>query len=202
MPAPEPPDHEARFTALFEATHRPLLAYAVRRVADPADAADVVAEAFLVAWRRLDDVPVGDDARPWMFGVARRVLANLHRGARRRLALADRLRAEVAEATPPPTGEVSDVERALARLGPDDQELLRLVAWEELARDEIALVLGISRAAVRVRLHRARRRLAEQLDGLVTPGAPTSATQRKRDDPTGHVVTGWGRPRPGTEEAR
>ncbi|MDF2806481.1 MAG: polymerase subunit sigma-24 [Cellulosimicrobium sp.] len=106
------------------------------------------------------------------------------------------------EATPPPTGEVSDVERALARLGPDDQELLRLVAWEELARDEIALVLGISRAAVRVRLHRARRRLAEQLDGLVTPGARTPAPQRKRDDPTGHVVGGWGRPRPGTEEAR
>ncbi|KON71661.1 RNA polymerase sigma factor [Cellulosimicrobium cellulans] len=206
-PSAPPPDEDraARFTALFEATHRPLLAYAVRRVADPSDAADVVAEAFLVAWRRLDDVPVGDDARPWMFGVARRVLANLHRGARRRLALADRLRAEVAEAVPPPTGEVSDVERALARLGPDDQELLRLVAWEELARDEIALVLGISRAAVRVRLHRARRRLAEQLDGLVAPGAPgapASAPQRKRDVPTGHVVTGWGRPRPGTEEAR
>ena len=56
-----------------------------------------------------------------------------------------------------------DVVRALGRLGPDDQEILRLVAWEELARDEIAVVLGISRGAVRVRLHRARRRLAEQM---------------------------------------
>ena len=66
---------EERFTALFEATRLPLLAYAVRRVADPADAADVVAETYLVAWRRLDDVPAGADARPWLFGVARRVLA-------------------------------------------------------------------------------------------------------------------------------
>ena len=67
---------EERFTALFEATRLPLLAYAVRRVADPADAADVVAETYLVAWRRLDDVPAGACARPWLFGVARRVLAN------------------------------------------------------------------------------------------------------------------------------
>lgn len=76
-PGPAAPDErEARFTALFESTHRALLAYAVRRVADPADAADVVAESFLVAWRRIDEVPA--DARPWMFGVARRVLANAH----------------------------------------------------------------------------------------------------------------------------
>jgi RNA polymerase sigma factor (sigma-70 family) len=213
MPAPDRPpegDRADRFTALFEATHRPLLAYAVRRVADPSDAADVVAEAFLVAWRRIDDVPRGDDARPWMFGVARRVLANVRRGTRRRLALAERLRAEVDEAVPPPSAELSDVERALARLGRDDQELLRLVAWEELARDEIALVLGVSRAAVRVRLHRARRRLAEQMAGLVaanvaadvTADVTAPAPSRKRDDPTGHVVSGWGRPHPGTEEAR
>jgi len=194
-------DPAARFTELFEATHRPLLAYAVRRVTDPADAADVVAEAFLVAWRRIDDVPDGADARPWMFGVARRVLANLHRGARRRLALAERLRAEVVEAVPAPTGGPSDVERAMARLGDDDQELLRLVAWEELARDEIALALGISRGAVRVRLHRARRRLAEQLDELARADDVPAGRPVKREGPTGQVVSGWGRPRPGTEEA-
>ena len=62
---------EERFTALFEATRIPVLAYAIRRVADPADAADVVAEAYLVAWRRLDDVPEGAEASPWLFGVAR-----------------------------------------------------------------------------------------------------------------------------------
>jgi RNA polymerase sigma factor (sigma-70 family) len=198
MPVPEPPDHEARFTALFESTHRPLLAYAVRRVADPGDAADVVAEAFLVAWRRIEDVPAGTDARPWMFGVARRVLANHHRGTRRRLALADRLRAEVVEAVPPPDGDAGDIEQALARLGDEDQELLRLVAWEQLARDEIALVLGVSRATVRVRLHRARRRLADQLAALA---AADDVPRVQRVVPTGHVISGWAPARPGTEEA-
>jgi RNA polymerase sigma factor (sigma-70 family) len=186
-------DHEARFTALFEATHRALLAYAVRRVADPADAADVVAESFLVAWRRIDEVPSGPDARPWMFGVARRVLANLHRGERRRLALADRLRAEVGEASQRPHEPRDDVERALSRLEDQDQELLRLVAWEQLARDEIALVLGVTRATVRVRLHRARRRLADQLAALATAddGPPAAA----------RAYQGWDAVRPRIEEA-
>ncbi|MFF2452905.1 RNA polymerase sigma factor [Isoptericola sp. NPDC058082] len=206
MPTREPPDHEGRFTALFEATHRPLLAYAVRRVADPADAADVVAEAFLVAWRRIEDVPAGTDARPWMFGVARRVLANHHRGTRRRTALADRLRAEVVEAVPPPSDDdVSDVEQALARLGDEDRELLRLVAWEQLARDEIAMVLGVSRAAVRVRLHRARRRLADQLAALAAadgvPGVRRTDRAAQRTVPAGQVISGWAPARPGTEEA-
>ena len=184
---------EERFTALFDATHRPLLAYAVRRVADPADAADVVAETFLVAWRRLDDVPTGDHARPWLFGVARRVLANLYRGERRRHALADRLREGLSEIATPDRSELSDVEIALARLGDDDRELLRLIAWEELARDEIAIALGVSRATVRVRLHRARQRLLEQM---------ASANNDKRLPATGHVVSGWAASRPGVEEVR
>ena len=188
---------EERFTALFDATHRPLLAYAVRRVADPADAADVVAETFLVAWRRLDEVPSGDHARPWLFGVARRVLANLYRGERRRHALADRLRGGLSELAPPDSGELSAVEIALGKLGDDDRELLRLVAWEDLARDEIAIVLGISRATVRVRLHRARQRLLQQM-----------ATASSADDDverlplTGHVVSGWAAARPDVEEVR
>ncbi|MFD2026021.1 RNA polymerase sigma factor [Promicromonospora aerolata] len=216
MPAPEsrPPDNEARFTALFESTHRALLSYAVRRVAEPADAADVVAESFLVAWRRIDDVPAGTDARPWMFGVARRVMANARRSDRRRMALADRLRNHLTDVVPPPADPVSDVERALARLSDDDQELLRLVAWEELARDEIALVLGISRTAVRVRLHRARKRLTDQLaalaaaedDDVATPAALLAADRTgreplKRSAPGGQVMSRWAQARPGIEEA-
>lgn len=184
---------EARFTALFESTHRALLAYAVRRVTEPADAADVVAESFLVAWRRIDDVPAGDDARPWMFGVARRVLANARRGDRRRLALADRLRGHLTDVVPPPAVVGSDVERALAQLSDDDQEILRLVAWEELGREEIAVALGISRTAVRVRLHRARRRLADRLAALREP--------LKRSAPGGQVMSRWAKARPGIEEA-
>lgn len=83
---------EDSFRSLFAGHSRALLGYALRRVSEPADAADVVAETFLVAWRRLDDVPTGSDARLWLFGTARRVLANQRRGALRRSRLADRLR--------------------------------------------------------------------------------------------------------------
>lgn len=89
-------------------------------------------------------------------------------------------------------------------LSEDDQELLRLVAWEELARDEIALVLGISRASVRVRLHRARKRLAEQLEALAAADDDAAAVLTaagKRNRSAGQVMGGWAPARPGTEEA-
>jgi len=117
---------EERFAALFNRTHRPLLAYAVRRVTNPADAADIVAETFLVAWRRLDEVPPGEQARPWLFGVARRVLANYYRGEHRRLALGERLRTSLHEVVPAPEAGGTVVEVAMERLSPDDRELLRL----------------------------------------------------------------------------
>ncbi|GAA4989289.1 sigma-70 family RNA polymerase sigma factor [Kineococcus glutinatus] len=188
---------EDRFAALFERTHRPLLAYAVRRVADPADAADVVAEAFLVAWRRLDDVPGGDDARPWMFGVARRVLANHHRGERRRHALADRLREELPRVVAPPDTGDGTVAEAMRRLPEDDREVLRLVAWEDLAREEIAVALGVSRAMVRVRLHRARTRLLRAMAEIEGAGVAP-----RRGLPAGRVADGWASARPGLEEGR
>jgi RNA polymerase sigma-70 factor (ECF subfamily) len=156
-----------RFSGLFERTHQPLLTYALRRVADRADAADVVADTFLVAWRRLDDIPV-DHERAWLFGVARRVLANHRRGARRRHAVADRLRLELSAAPPPATTPPAQTLLGLAldQLTEADRELLHLVAWEELGSEEIAVVLGISGGAVRVRLHRARQRLQAALDAL------------------------------------
>lgn len=199
-PARDDP-RRARFTDLFDRTHAPLLAYAVRRVADPADAADVVAETFLVAWRRLDDVPDGDAARPWLFGVARRVLANHYRGERRRLALAERLREQVVETAPAHEPDDPVLLQAMDRLPPDDRELLRLVAWEELARDEIALVLGVPRATVRVRLHRARRRLTALLAELDRVHADPQPALQRHARP-GHVSTGWAPARPGPQEAR
>ena len=150
-----------RFTGLFERTHGALLSYAVRRVADPADAADVVAETFLVAWRRLDQVPAGDRERPWLFGVARKVLANHNRGIRRRHAMADRLRAELVGFTP--ASEPSELSAALAGLNPTDRELLLLLAWDGLSQEQAAIALGISHGALRVRLHRARGRLQAAL---------------------------------------
>lgn len=156
---------EARFELLYAEHGRAVLAYAVRRATDVQDAADVVADTFLVAWRRLDDVPPTDAARLWLYGVARRVLADQHRSERRRQRLSERLRQELPAALeggpPPPSGAVR---AALARLGPDDQEILRLCGWEELTPREIATVLGISQVAVRSRLHRARRRLRAALE--------------------------------------
>jgi RNA polymerase sigma-70 factor (ECF subfamily) len=106
---------------------------------------------------------------------------------------------------------VSDIEHAVADLGETDQEILRLHAWEELAHDEIALVLGLSRGAVRVRLHRARRRLAERMRELERASAVEGAvaaelarragTDPKRATPGGHVSGGWASARPGIEEA-
>jgi RNA polymerase sigma factor (sigma-70 family) len=197
---------EERFSTLFADTSLALLAYAVRRVADPADAADVVAETYLVAWRRIGNVPRGDGARPWLFGAARRVLANFYRGERRRSALADRLRASLVEVVPPPDAGPragSDITAALAGLDENDREILRLVAWEELARDEIAIVLGLSRTAVRVRLHRARRRLAERIAQLASDvDGPDSEGRLKRKPASGQVTSGWASARPGVEEAR
>ena len=162
---PQDRQEESRFRQLYEEHGREILAYALRRVEDPDDAADVLADTFLVAWRRAGDVPAGDEARLWLYGVARRVLANRRRGDRRRQRLDKRLRAEVATAPGEHlhAEESAQVLAALARLEPADRELIRLAAWEELGPKEIASVLGISAVAARSRLHRARQRLRHQL---------------------------------------
>jgi len=95
-------DRQDRFQAIYQACHAAVLGYVVRRTASPEDAADVMAETFLTCWRRLAEVPPGPEARLWLFGVARRTLANHHRGERRRLALADRLRDDLVTAYRPP----------------------------------------------------------------------------------------------------
>jgi len=173
-----------RFNRLFAETERELLAYALRRVERPEDAADVVAETFLVAWRRLETLPAGDEARLWLYGVARRQLSNQRRGQLRRSRLADRLRAElpvaIAGARAGDDHRVAAVRAALARLEEEDREILRLSCWEGLAPAEIATVLGIPGVTVRSRLHRARKRLRAQLldeDSAPVPGSSNLATK-------------------------
>ncbi|MGZ4218909.1 MAG: RNA polymerase sigma factor [Solirubrobacteraceae bacterium] len=164
-------DAEARFRRLYAEHGRAVLAYAVRRSSDAADAADVVADTFLVAWRRLVDIPPGREARLWLYGVARRMLANQRRAERRRERLAERLRrelpVELAAAAPTPGGGA--VMAALGMLAEADREVLLLAAWEQLEPAEIATVLGITRTAARSRLHRARVRLREQLGADAEP---------------------------------
>ena len=148
-----------RFRLLYDAVYPRVMAYALRRARSREDALDVVSDTMLVAWRRLDEVPDDERRMPWVYGVARRVLANHYRSVDRRRRLADRIYRE--PGTTP--GEFDAVHEALEALRPDDRELLTLVAWEDLDNDEIAVVLGITPAAVAVRLHRARGRLARQL---------------------------------------
>lgn len=147
-----------RLEALFSAHDAAVRAYARRRV-DAAAADDAASEVFAFAWRRLDDVP--EDALPWLLGCARRVLAHQQRRVQRDAALVDRLEA-VAAIVPSAPGDAS-LARALAELSDHDRELLLLIAWEGLEPARAAKVLGCSRNALAVRLHRARRRLAAAL---------------------------------------
>jgi RNA polymerase sigma-70 factor (ECF subfamily) len=145
--------------ALYRSHGSAVHAYALRRV-DRATADEVVAETFVVAWRRLEDVP--PQALPWLYAVARRLVANQTRGANRRSALARRLAAEVDDGARPSRADVTL--GRLEALNARDREVLLLIAWEGLTQRQAAAVLGCSHAAVRVRLHRARRRLRGLLD--------------------------------------
>jgi RNA polymerase sigma factor (sigma-70 family) len=156
-----------RFEAIYESNYHRVLGYALRRTGRD-EAADVVAETFLVVWRRLEDVPDGGEALLWLYGTARRVLANQERAYRRRERLSERARAElVREPEPATLGQgVNLAVVAFAKLRAEERELLALVAWEGLDAGEIAEVYGCSRNAARIRLYRARRRFARELARL------------------------------------
>ena len=158
------PHADERLRRLYEEHAAALLAYGLRRGATPEDAADLVADVFLAAWRRIDDVPAGDEARLWLYGVARRLLANQRRGERRRTRLGEALR-EHARTLEPPPAEPPDpaLHGALRRLPELDRALLALIAWEGLTPAQAAQVLGLRPVTARVRLHRARARLEREL---------------------------------------
>jgi RNA polymerase sigma-70 factor (ECF subfamily) len=154
-------DREEEFDVFYRAYAGDVKAYCLRR-ADAPLADDALAETFEIAWRRWNDVP--SQPKAWLFGVARRVLANRRRAETRQRALVERIAAErIAEDA---AEEVPPVLEALSRLTPLDQEALRLAAWEELSSREAAHVLGCSPVAFRIRLLRARRRLARALNEL------------------------------------
>lgn len=157
-----------RFEAIYQAHYGAVAAYARRRAADPVDAQDAVAETFTIAWRRLPELPEGDGALPWLYGVARRVLANQRRGNRRRTDLSVRLGGPQPEPAGLDSELIASEERrtvlaALARLRESDQEILRLAVWDELPHRDIAGLVGCSEASVAVRLHRARTRLGREI---------------------------------------
>jgi RNA polymerase sigma-70 factor (ECF subfamily) len=154
-------DAHRRFEELYRRHGGRVLAYVLRRTS-PAVADDVVADVFLVAWRKLDDLPA--EPLPWLLGVARKHLANRRRGEERMVALHRRLASEHGPVTAGIGEEVDErVIRALGQLSERDRELLMLLAWDELSQPEVAEVLGLRKNTVAVRLHRARRQFAEAL---------------------------------------
>ncbi len=168
-----PGERRALFRRIFLAHYGHISAYVGRRLA-PEDVEDVVEETFLVAWRRLEDIPGEDVALPWLYGIARRVVAQSLRSGRRRGRLLARLGGlrQGDAAVSPEIERVDDRElilRALARLRPDDQELLRLAEWEDLPVADLARIFGCSTNAVTIRLHRAHKRFAEALAAVEGP---------------------------------
>lgn len=161
-------DDDTRFGSIYDAHRVALMAYCRRRL--PHDAVDdVLADVFLTAWRRIDQIPSGSEL-VWLYGVARNVAANQQRSFIRRSRLRARVQSRRLDAAPDTAAVRIDEDHAvldaLATLSEPDQEVLRLRAWEELNSAEIGVVLGISTSAVDMRLSRARRRLERAMSSV------------------------------------
>lgn len=158
---------EAWFDRLYEEHYRHVLAYCARRTV-PADADDAASEVFTVAWRRRDDIPGGERALPWLYGVARNVVSHQRRSTQRFRRLTTRVGGVQDPLPPTPDAvvvqreEYAQVRDAVEQLRISDREVLLLSAWEGLSHGQIAEVLGLSQAAIDKRLSRAKQRLAKK----------------------------------------
>ncbi len=156
-----------RFRILYNDLYDDLWRYIQRRSINTEEARDTLSEVFLVAWRRLEDIPAGNEARLWLFGVARNLVKTSWRKRKRSGDLLVRIGSEMS--TRGTTDEELDnsgvlkIVKALQFLSENDQEILRLLAWENLSHKEISVVLGCSENAVAIRIRRARVRLMKVL---------------------------------------
>lgn len=190
MKRPSPGEERLAFEQLFRETRQDLLAYLVRRSPRAEDAADTLAETYLIAGRRFDAIPQGDGARLWLFGVARNLLRKGATRHRVQSALVERLAHELEASAPQPVDDArADALRAaLAALPARQREVVLLTAWEGLTPKQIATVTGTPVNLVRVRLHRARNRLRHDLEIELRAGgernplraSATSATRAGR----------------------
>jgi RNA polymerase sigma-70 factor (ECF subfamily) len=173
---------EEEFTAMFREHYPRVLAFVSRRT-DPFRAHDVVADTFATAWRHAGRLPA--EPLPWLYRVARNSLANEERAARRQTRLAERIARRGVEPAPDHAVSVvadTGLRQALARLSPADREALLLIGWEGLDHTAAAQVLGCPAVTFKVRVHRARRRLARLLEAADREGppAPVPAPRSRR----------------------
>lgn len=161
-------EDDERFTRLYEDTSRDLLAFLLRRCATAEDAADCLAESYRIAWETRTRIPAGHEARPWLFGVARNIARQTHKGDTRRAATTSALATAAERWYTPPAPDDTALATALSQLSPLDQEIITMIAADGLAPREVSAILGLSPNAVRIRAHRAR----EKLRALLGPAAP------------------------------
>jgi RNA polymerase sigma-70 factor (ECF subfamily) len=160
---------QRQFEDLYAEHRLEVLAYCTRRL-DRHDAADACSETFLVAWRRLDDIPPPPESLPYLYGIANRVVSNQFRSLRRRSRLDARLAALGVSVTPDPSllvvqsSRAQEVVAAVRKLKAKDREIVMLYAWEDLSRETIAGMMGMTRSALDQRIHRANQRLARMLE--------------------------------------
>ncbi|MCL5736369.1 MAG: RNA polymerase sigma factor [Actinobacteria bacterium] len=185
-----------RFRLAYEANYPRILGYVLRRTSSPEDAADVVADTFATAWRKLDQMPDGDEATLWLYAVARKVLANHHRKEVKRSEVMQMLVRDYEELIwhdplPAVSAEGSALAEAWLALRDQDRDLLGLLVWETLTTEQAAAVLCCSRSIAKLRIHRARRRLARELERRGVELKPAAVTR--------HVQVGRAGAHPDTE---
>jgi RNA polymerase sigma-70 factor, ECF subfamily len=176
------------FSELYRRTHVDLLAFLLRRCSSAEDAADCLAETYLVAWKKRDQMPSGAETRPWLFGVARNVIRRGHELRGRTAAAASALAAEVERSATvcpaPDVAEPDPVTEAIRELPELDREIITMLIWDDLAPREVAAVLGLTANVVRVRAHRARAKLKEALAGQDPDGDAEPETTLSLPPPT------------------
>jgi RNA polymerase sigma-70 factor (ECF subfamily) len=172
-------EDDQRFHRLYVETSQDLLAFLLRRSHTAEDAADCLSETFRITWEKRQRIPAGDDARPWLYGIARNVLRRERASAEREAEAAHEI-ALAAQRSGAITSTNTAALTALASLSPLDQEIITMLAWDDLAAREVAVILGLSPNVVRVRAHRAREQLRNALataafegsNRAITPGDP------------------------------
>jgi len=162
------PTTDAAFREVYAATFDEVRRFCLRRL-PVSDVNDAVSEVYLVAWQKADEIPRGDEALRWLYGVARNVVRHTERSNRRRLRLTAKAMREPTSTVLGPEMQVvrhSDDEAlatAIGRLSESDQEVIRLRGWEDLNAPAIAQVLGCSVSAAEKRSARAFKRLEKTL---------------------------------------